>query len=288
MTNKSWRHHYLPVFYLKGFTNPRNKFKIYDVEQNRFIKNGKDFPPESYFFKKNGNTLAFNGELNDILETDFYSIFDSKISRLLNKINSASHTSRYNVSENDMPTLNHFVSLMYWRLPHQKNELEELIRVNNLNTLGLSIKIKDGENDPVLENEFKKNTEFIKGYKFYNSLMDSIRGVNCRTPFTILESTDKLPFICSDNPVIYEKQNPKVFEDDYLFPLSGNRLFIKGNRRSNFDLYLRTMVDTLVFKQAKKNVCCTNEKSIEIMNEHFEKSNLSIEELKFEIFKKIK
>jgi hypothetical protein len=48
------------------------------------------------------------------------------------------------------------------------------------------------------------------------------------------------------------------------------------------------MVDTLVFKQAKKYVCCTNEKSIEIMNEYFEKINLSIEELKFEIFKKIK
>jgi len=57
MKKISWRHHYLPVFYLKGFTNENKKFLIFDKEQNRFIKNGKEFSPSSYFFKKDANTF---------------------------------------------------------------------------------------------------------------------------------------------------------------------------------------------------------------------------------------
>ena len=44
--NISSRHHYIPQFYLRGFTNESGNFKIYDVQQKRFIKNGKDFYPK--------------------------------------------------------------------------------------------------------------------------------------------------------------------------------------------------------------------------------------------------
>lgn len=54
---KSWRHHYLPQFYLKGFTNENGTFKIYDVTQGKFLKDGKEFSPASYFFEKNANTI---------------------------------------------------------------------------------------------------------------------------------------------------------------------------------------------------------------------------------------
>lgn len=289
MTNKSWRHHYLPVFYLKGFTKESNKFKIHDVQKRRFIKNGKEFSPESYFFEKDANTIKFNHIESDFLETEHYSYFDNNISKLIEKINSSSNDNRFDVNEDDMPALNHFVSLMYWRLPHKENELKSLIKNNDLNSLGISIKDLEGIKDKKIEDEFKQSEPFLKSYKYYNSLMDSIRGFNCRTPYTIIESTDKLPYLCSDNPVIFEKNSsPKVYEDDYLFPLSGNRLFIKANKREKFPVYLRLMVDVLVYKQAIKYVSCTDERYIDILENNFEKYNISVEELKMDIFNRLK
>ena len=48
------------------------------------------------------------------------------------------------------------------------------------------------------------------------------------------------------------------------------------------------MVDTIVYKQAVKYVSCTDERYIDILENNFEKYNISIEELKTEIFKKLK
>ena len=66
MNQRSWRHHYIPKFYLKGFVSEKGTFKIFDIKKGKFVRDGKDFSPESYFFEKKGNTLA-----NDKSETDF-------------------------------------------------------------------------------------------------------------------------------------------------------------------------------------------------------------------------
>lgn len=285
----SWRHHYLPVFYLKGFTKESGTLKIFDVEQKKFVKNGKEFSPESYFFQKKGNTIINpENEEDDFLEKN-YSHFDNKIANLVSKINSSDSTSRYNVVENDMPALNHFVSLMYWRLPHRKTELENIIKSNDLQNLGLSIHNKDGTINKELGEELKNRPTFLTVFKFYNSLMDSVRGLQVRTPYSILEKYHELPYLCSDNPVVFEKEFcPTVYEDDYLFPLSGNRFFLRAPRRENFDHYMWMLVDLLVYKQAVKYVSCTHEKYIEILENNFAKYGFTLQELKEEVFKKIR
>ncbi|WP_343694123.1 DUF4238 domain-containing protein [Flavobacterium sp.] len=283
MNNISWRHHYLPVFYLKGFTKESGKLKIYNVNDKRFIQNGKEFSPESYFFEKNANTLEFGDQSIDVLETEYYAYFDDKISKLIAKINASDHNTRYDVNEDDMPILNHFVSLMYWRLPHREKELKSIISENDLKSLGISIP-NIGIDNTILEEKFKNSTEFLKSFKYYNSLLDTIRGINCNTPFSIIETHENFPYLSSDNPVIFEKKfRPKVFEDDYLFPLSGNRLFVKGKRKKDFPPYLRMLVDTLVYKQAIKYVSCTDENYIGMLDMVFERHD-SIEKLKSYVF----
>ena len=48
----SWRHHYIPQFYLNGFTSSKGKFKIFDVEKRSLVRSGKDFSTRSFFFEK--------------------------------------------------------------------------------------------------------------------------------------------------------------------------------------------------------------------------------------------
>ncbi len=292
MKKLSWRHHYLPIFYLKGFTNKNEQFKIYDVEQKRFIKNGKLFSPNSYFFEKNANTFFGEDTTDDNLETKFYSEFDSKTANLFEKINSSTSENKYTISENEMPILQHFVSLMYWRLPHKKNHIDFLVKNNNLRELGLKVKNKNKVEQSEIEkveNRIKNNAEFKKGLKFYLSLMDSIKGIGGRKNFTIIENCEGYPFLCSDNPVIFEKtEYPDVHIDNFIFPLTGNKLFIRADIVNIKDSTFRFLIDILLFKESVKYVSFTNEKYVDLIEGFFDKYFDSIEHLRQEIFDKLK
>ena len=70
--------------------------------------------------------------------------------------------------------------------------------------------------------------------------------------------------------------------------MSGNRLFIKANKREDFSIHLRLMVDTLVYKLAVKYVSRTDERYIDILENTFENYNISVEEFKIEVFNRLK
>lgn len=174
-------------------------------------------------------------------------------------------------------------------MPHKKNELKSIIERRSLKELGLIIKTPNETNTQKLENDFKNSELFIKSFKFYNSLIDSIREVNCDTPYSIISTTNLFPYLCSDNPIIFENSNnPKIYKDDYIFPISGNKLFIKANRTTNFSPYLKMLTDIIIFKQAIKYVSCTDEKYIYILEETFKMYNMTIEELKIKVFEMLK
>lgn len=286
MNNISRRHHYLPVFYLKGFSK-NGKLKIYDVEKKAFIKGGKEFSPKSYFFEENGNIIrgVLDNSEDDFIEK-FYGYFDTKMADIITRINLSSNEKRFGVSEEDMPTINHFVSLMYWRLPHKREELLSIINHNDLSTLGFNVFNEDGTLN-LEESEIVKNHKsFPVAYKLFNSMMDSLRGSDCRTPYRISEKYHEFPYLCSDNPVIFEKDSfPNVYEDDYIFPLNGTKIFTKAQKP---EIVNPIMVDTLLYKQAKKYVTCTDERYLEMLDKCFDKSNMSVEEYRSMCFNMLK
>jgi len=127
-----------------------------------------------------------------------------------------------------MPLINNFVSQIYWRSPYTKEILKDYINIHSNKQLGFNINNQDGSYNEKLSMELKNIPEFYKVYKFYNSLLDSIRGFNCDTQYHIFDRPKELPSICSDFPIIFEENNPtKVYEDDYIFPLSQNRIFVR-------------------------------------------------------------
>jgi hypothetical protein len=282
MDNISWRHHYLPVFYLKGFSK-NGKIKVYDVEKKTFVQGGKEFSPKSYFFEKDGNIIrGLDSEKDDFIEK-FYANFDNKMAEIITRINSSNDCNRYHVTEEEMPIINHFVSLMYWRLPHKKEELMNIIANNDLSTLGLNVFNPNGTINEIQSEKIKNDDSFPVIYKILTSFMDSIRGFNCRTPYRISEKPHEFPYLCSDNPVIFEKDNyPNVYEDDYIFPLSGTKIFTKAPKAENLN---PVVVDILLYKQAKKYVTCTDERYIEMLDTFFNMHKMTVEEYKAECFK---
>ena len=120
MNSISWRHHFIPQFYLDGFTT-NGKFKIYDVRNKRFIQNGKDFSPKSYFYEMNGNLLVNDKEADDTLEYKFGKI-DDEIAKIFKRINISTSEESFNLSDDDIVKLQYFVSVMYWRNPQNQKE----------------------------------------------------------------------------------------------------------------------------------------------------------------------
>ena len=287
--NISWRHHYLPVFYLKGFTKEIGQFKIYDVQQKRFLRDCKWFSPQSQFFEEDANTISIGDYTSDELETKYYADFDNTISKLYMRLHTSSPPKKFGLTDDDMPILNQFVSLMYWRLPHRRKEIDVILKNNTLETLGIKVSDKDGIINKEYGEKFKNDPLFTIGFRYFNSIVDSLRGIKCSTPYSIFKNSELFPFLCSDNPVLFEKEFlPGVHEDDFIFPLSGDTLFIRAQKTSNFDPYLRIMVDTLVFKQAIRYVSCTDERYIDLLEDGFEKYFHTKENLRAALFNRIK
>lgn len=191
-----------------------------------------------------------------------------------------------------MPALNHFVSLMYWRLPHNKKELDQILDESNLSDFGLSVRNSNHIRDEEcinIEKRIKDDPEFRKGFKFYMSLNDSVKGLNYRTPYTILPSPKELPGLCSDNPVIFRKEkSPDVFKDDYIKPLSKDKMFFRKHMSKPFFMFqLKLMVDALILKQAIKYVSCTDEKYIGMLKNYFDSNYSTTQDLREKIFQKL-
>lgn len=288
MNNISWRHHYIPEFYLKGFTNQDGKFKIFDVSRQLFIKNGKDFSTESYFFEEDANTIRTDKGEDDFIENRFGDI-DNRVAGLFNKLRSAQADTRFGLDEDDMPLLQHFVSVLFWRIPTNYDQIKKLINERELHEFGLLLKSKSTNEivrDEELENEIRNDPNFFKAIKLLLPYLTYKRLLDCRTPLTIQPFPEQLPALCSDNPVIFESQNPDIYYDDFIFPLSHTLVFIRGKKlNDNVLVHIKIAIDQILLKQAKQYVSCTDMLYVEMLNKLNKKKGRSLEELKNYVFR---
>jgi hypothetical protein len=289
MSNISWRHHYIPEFYLKGFVNENGTFKIFDVERQEFVKDGKDFTPKTHFFEIDGNTIYTENGPDDFIETKFYSRSDNRIAEIFNRINDATPETRFGLSEEDMPALQHFVSILFWRLPTNYDQIKYLLRTKELHELGLLLKSKETNEivkDEEFENKVRNDPNFFKALKHYLPYITYPRLLDCRTPLTIQTFPEQLPALCSDNPVIFMESNlPDIYYDDLILPLTHTHVFIRGNKiREDVLTTIKIDIDLIVLKQAKKYVSCTDTKYIELLNKYYSSNFDSLTELKRKVF----
>ena len=288
INNISWRHHYVPEFYLRGFTNPEGTFKIYDVERSTFIRNGKDFSPESFFFEVDGNTFVTQqGEPDDFIEKG-YSDLDNRVSKLFDTIRHSDVSTRFGVTEEDMPALQHCAGVMYWRTPSNYDQIKSLIQKYELHELGLILHSKttnEAVRNEELEARIKNDPNFYKELKKMLPYLTYKRILDCRTPLTIQGFPAGFPAICSDNPIIFEQSTyPDIYFDDFIFPLSETLVFIRGNVLPEVSNHVKMMIDLISLKQAKKYVSCTDTRYIDALNILYAKNGASLETIKRYVF----
>ena len=289
MANNSWRHHYIPQFYLNEFTNDSGSFKIYDVENKRFIKNGKEFHPESFFFEENANTFLIKEtqETNDDLE-HWYSKIDNTIAEIFTKIRISG---RKGLIDLDIAKIEYFIGLLYWRIPINYEKLCELVKTKQIKELGLVIKNDKGEVQDNTEIEKKLKTDEIdfltKFFKFNYPSIGYYEITMKHVEANLITFTNGLPSICSDNPILV--LNPKdfrVYRDEYIFPLNNKLIFFRGNVKPVLQT-IKIEIDILTMKQANKYVSCTDLSYLGMLENVFQQKYRTIEKLREYLFNEI-
>ncbi len=224
--SQSHKHHYLPEFYLKGFTNDNGRLSIYDCKK-KHIKKG-EYAPSTHFREEKRNTIKIEDDETDFLE-EFYSLLDNRHSELLQYIQKSNKCPE--LSQEQMMMLQEFVLATFWRLPKNDEYYTNEFSKDPIFTKAFKIIKKDTglevENDET--KKIKSSEAFIKG----------VRGLAQFT--SILAATKSFDFnnwrityhptglnICSDNPIIVRDDTVKnILETDFIIPLTKHHLLIR-------------------------------------------------------------
>lgn len=286
---KAAKHHYLPQFYLKGFTNENGEFMIYMVKEGVFKKEGKYFSPASHFFLPDDNTVIIEGVKDNFLEEN-YSRMESMVARVFEKIKAVD--SNFGLADIDIPLLQYFVAELFWRLPSQREVIEGIANTRSLKQLGVAVLDKTTLKE-VNDDEFQLKTKNNPIYKtFLRTILPVTTYLNlfeCTSPVTIFTFPKGLPAICSDNPLILrnpEKLDP--YTDDFILPLTENKVMIRIKRlKPKFWSTVKVDIDMLLLVQAKEYVCCVDEEYLKLLKASFSKNYGSIDLLRKKVFESI-
>ncbi|MCO5949846.1 DUF4238 domain-containing protein [Mucilaginibacter flavidus] len=279
-------HHYLPQFYLKGFTGGRGQFLIWSVRQKAFKKNGQFFSPASHFFLPDDNTINNDGEPDDYLE-ELYSGMESRYARILEKIKAVDQG--FGLDQQEVVLLNYFAGELFWRVPSQRPVINAATDIHQLNQLGVAV--IDKKTMRPLDPE--KFADAVKADPSYFQRLRNVLPattywnlVDCTWPATVKTFPGTFPPICGDNPVILrypEKADP--FLDNLIFPLAPNKvLFRIRDMTEKFAPNIKFYIDMLQLMQAREYVCCVDQEYLLGLKEAFQQNFSSVAELRKFIF----
>lgn len=260
------RHHYLPEFHIKGFTNANNKVFVFDKTRGEIKKN--EFSPRQIFFEWNRNIVNIEGEEDDFVE-NLYAYAENLLSPTYNKIKHQNGTIKYDAY--DLFHLITLVSLTYWRLP-SIDEYAKDFAINTPNNQ-LFIKIFSTETNEEASSEIyemiKKREGFTQMYRLSKPIIDYLSldiENNIHNWLIYGAASDIQLHLLGDNPIIF-KNTPQsnILESELIFPLTkGITLFhTKGKKIRQIMPEIRLKMDILLFIQADKYVIGPNKEYLD-------------------------
>jgi hypothetical protein len=217
----SHRHHFLPEFYLKGFTNAQGMFAVYNV-QKRSIKKGWH-APKSHFYVPDHNSMKVNGILMDIPEQAF-SIMDHRMSVIFQKLQGCAGVPKMTVDE--MVGLWYFLSNLFWRNPGNDVRFEKTLDIAEARSQLFILNTQTQREVVGLPNLSLSDEDVIR---FMRPLAGSqsvqkSKGQNFRHWKILYWPTGQ--FICGDRPFVAQDDNNPL-ESSFVVPLTKHHLLIK-------------------------------------------------------------
>ena len=254
---ESERHHFIPEFFIKAFTNDNGKIFVHNKQFGKTDKISKS--PKQIFFEWNRNTFKIDDYETDFLEK-VYNLGESKFSvthrKLIEKFEPVEITAY------DILHLTLFIAEIYWRVPSQDSIASQIFQ--NFEEQKLLFKIKNkttGENIPIgklkrliTSKGFIGSMKKIKGLQEYLHSSKNINIKNWRI-YSLPKEAPRFKIIC-DNPVIKRNESEDLLDSELIFPLSrGKTVFhTKGKKLKEIPADNKILIDILLFLQSEKYV----------------------------------
>ncbi|MFA9186834.1 DUF4238 domain-containing protein [Flavobacterium magnesitis] len=213
---KSWRHHYVQQFLLKGFLNEKNKLFVYDKIKDKILTETQS--TKSVMFEVDRNTITFeNGKQSSIIEDTLLNHIDNISSIIVKKFQSEKLPNHNLVTQENIAFFTFFVIDLFWRIPYSDSIVNHLIENLLLD--------KKNYNDLILNDAFRKQIRTIL-YKETLKYKENLKRKESEFSFNLFEVNNDI-FVIGDNPIVYERK-PDTFEElfdlDYCIAISSNRI----------------------------------------------------------------
>lgn len=232
-TKLAKKHHYLPRYYLKGFTDNLGKFFVYDKETGEIFRSS----PGATFFENNINTILNpDGSYSDFIERAYAQV-ESKSWESLDAIRGSSFDTT--IESIDKMNLYLFLLFLYWRIPTNSTTAENLSKrffsddetydyFKVLSTNGNAIAKDTIERIRALTS-FKKSSRLLLPFAPFFKDQNWAKKLES---WRFLYTGDKKDwYITGDNPIITRLEtghNPVNCLDEFIFPVSGRIILIAG------------------------------------------------------------
>jgi len=168
--SNSKRHHYIPEFFIKGFTNEDGKIYYFNKKKNQLIRKPKS--PKQVLFEWNRNKVKVDGKETDEVES-LFQLAESKFSKSYHKI-----VNGENITEVDLRHLILFILQIHWRVPNQDNK--NLSYIQNIDHQKSFFKIRNQNTGKLISdnlfNELIQEPLFVKSNTVIRAIEDYLKN----------------------------------------------------------------------------------------------------------------
>ena len=281
--SNSKRHHYIPEFFIKGFTNEYGKIYYFNKRKNKLDRKPKS--PKQVLFEWNRNKVKVDGKEIDEVE-NLFQLAESKFAKSYHKIVNAEK-----VTEVDLRHLILFILQIHWRVPNQ--DTNNLSYIQNIDHKNSFFKIRNQNTSELIPNNlFRELTQeplFIKSNTVIRAIEDYLRNerkVNKNNwTMTTLSKKGTVFNILSDNPVLFkDEEKMNILDNQIIFPFTKETMVHHTNGKKLRVISPENIVGIhiLSFLQAKEIVCSSN---IEYLDFISQISKVYSDEKKLDILK---
>lgn len=249
----SARHHYIPKFLIKGFTNDKNLLFIYDKQKDKILQNQRS--PKSIFFENGRNTVSFpDSRKSSLWEDYFFQKLDNEYSTTVEQLQIKKIEDIDLKDKRLINDLLFFLINLYWRLPVTDYAFKDLME---------RVKIESKDIDP---EELRKEEWFRKQTRtsLFSHTANEIHATkptkeNCYLKLSEFEAD---LFVLGDYPILY-KSVPEMFSDlgymDFLFAVSSKRIFSQTSEPiKHFTAKMAILFNVYIISQSIKYVASGN------------------------------
>lgn len=272
----SKKHHYLPRYYLKGFTDSKGSFFVYDKCTDKIFPTS----PSAAFFKNNLNTVTLpNGSPSDFIE-GLYTEMENQSWASLDSIRDS--TLNTPIKPLDRMNLFLFLLFLHWSLPSNIGHIEKLSEEffhadNELDYFRLASKTGDAVSKDAIERitsspAFKKSSKTIVPFApFFKDKNWAGKIENWRF---IYSGDEKNWFVVGDNPIITQgdtDHDPVNCLNEFIFPVSGKILLVSVHRHISQELppEFTIQYSAGIIERAQRFVACQNKNLLEALIKYY-------------------